>query len=86
MSDRVNKFLETWVTENVRTVAAEDQSATAESLAASCIADAAKIKITEEELQDASSEIFEGDLISYMSGAIDAAALADLEAITKHDD
>ncbi len=86
MSDRANEFLKTWVTANVSTVSAEDQPTTAESLVASCIADAAKIGITEEELQDASSEIFEGDLISYMSGAIDAAALADLEAITKQDD
>lgn len=86
MSDRANKFLETWVTENVRTVSAEDQPATAESLAALCIADALKAGITEDELRDASSEISEAGLISYMSGAIDAAALADLEAITRQDD
>ncbi len=86
MSDRANKFLEAWVTENVSTVSAEDQPATAESLATLCIADALRAGISEDQLRDASSEIFDGDLISYMSGAIDAAALADLEAITKQDD
>ena len=86
MSDRANKFLENWVTENVRTVFPEDQPATAESLATLCIADALKVGITEDDLGDASSEISDGGLISYMSGAIDAAALADLEAITRQDD
>lgn len=86
MSDQAVKFLENWVTANVRTVSAEDQVTTAESLAASCIADAAKIGIAEEELQDASSKIAEMDVVSYMAGAIDAAAMADLETLTTQDD
>ncbi len=86
MSDRARSFLETWVTENVQTVAAEDQPATAESLAAACIADGAKQGMTEEDLQNASAEASQGDLVSYMSGAIDAAAMADLETLTRQDD
>ena len=86
MSDQAIKFLENWVTANVNTVSAEDQLVTAESLAASCIADAAKIGITEEQLQDASSEIAEMDVASYMAGAIEAAEMADVESLTTPDD
>lgn len=86
MSARAHAFLETWVEENVRIVAAEDQPATGESLAAACIADGAKQGITEEELQDASAKASDGDLVSYMLGAIDAAAMVELDELTAKDD
>ena len=87
MGDRARAFLEAWVQENVQIVAADEhEQVKAESLAAACIADGAKQGLTQEDLHDASSDLSHGDLISFMLGAIEAAAMVETDRLGKTDD
>ena len=73
-------FLERWVEENVKPVAAGKHQAEATRLAAACIQDAAEDEIAESDLEEIAAEETDGDdLIAYMSKAIENASAEDTD-------
>lgn len=70
-----NGFLRSWVATHVRVVKASDQSREAKRLAASCAADAMMAGLDPVALAQAAG----GDLVKYMSDAIDNATMAEVD-------
>lgn len=80
MDDTSIAFLERWVEENVKPVAAGKQQAEAERLASACIQDAAEEDISESDLEEiAGEEIDGGDLVAYMSNALERASAEEVD-------
>jgi hypothetical protein len=87
MDDLALAFLERWTDENVVAVTTSDQRAEAESLAASCIEDAAEEGISLEELEEVTEELAEGqDLVAYFERALEKARLEELDEAMTEDD
>lgn len=74
MDDEALAFLERWVEDNVRPVAARLRAEQAETLATKCYQDAAEADITEEALNEIAEEATDGgDLVAYMETALENA-------------
>lgn len=71
MSARGERFLDSWIRDNVKVVAFPRNKAEGELVAARCIADAARQHISEHELTEAV-----GNLAAYMFKAMGASAAA----------
>ena len=73
-------FLERWVEENVKPVPPSRKQAEAERLAAACIQDGAEDDINESDLVEiAAEETGGGDLVAYMSNAIEKALAEEVD-------
>jgi hypothetical protein len=74
MDDDALAFLERWVEDNVRPIAARLRAEQADVLAAKCYQDAAEADIAAEALDEIAEEATDGgDLVAYMEAALDNA-------------